>query len=109
MVLVQNHTRGPFDPKYVGDYCVVFLKGNQIEVQPSKGGPTEMRHIKHVKYFLPADCYIKQMPDYSTLGRNATLRMNPDKIPDLHWELVNTYHTTNIGQIKPQAACISTH
>ena len=35
--------------------------------------------------------------------------MNLDKIPNLHWELVNTYHTTNIGLIKPQAACISTH
>ena len=23
-ILVQNHTRGLFDPKYVGDYCVVF-------------------------------------------------------------------------------------
>ena len=28
-VLVQNHTRGPFDPKYVGDYCIVALRGNQ--------------------------------------------------------------------------------
>ena len=27
-VLVQNHTRGSFNPKYVGDYCVVSLKGN---------------------------------------------------------------------------------
>ena len=70
--MVQNHTRGPFNPKYVGHYCVVSLKGNQVEVQPSTGGPT---------------------------GRKATLRMNPDKIPDLHWKLANTYHTTNIGQI----------
>ena len=31
-VLVQKHTRGPFDPKYVGDYHVVSLKGNQVEV-----------------------------------------------------------------------------
>ena len=31
-VLVQNHTRGPFDPIYVRDYCVVSLKGNQVEV-----------------------------------------------------------------------------
>ena len=69
----------------------------------------EMKHIKHVKYILPADQYIKQIPDYSTFGRKATLRMNPDKIPDLHWELVNTYHTTNIGQIRLQAADISTH
>ena len=35
--------------------------------------------------------------------------MNPDKIPDVHWELLNTYHTANIGQIGPQAADISTH
>ena len=35
--------------------------------------------------------------------------MNPDKIPDLHWNLTNTYHTTNIGQIDPQTICVSTH
>ena len=97
--MVQNHTKGPFDPEYVGDYCVVSLKGNQVEVQPSIGGPTEMKHIKHVKYILPADRYIKQIPDYSAFGRKASLRMNPDKIPNLHWQLASTYHTTNIGQL----------
>ena len=64
-VLIQNHTRGPFDPKYIGDCHVVSLKGNQVKVQPSIGGPTEMKHIKHVKYILPADRYVKQVPDYS--------------------------------------------
>ena len=34
-VLVQNHTKEPFDPKYVGDYRVIAIKGNQIEVRPS--------------------------------------------------------------------------
>ena len=80
-VLVQNHSKGPFDPKYVGDYHVVSLKGNQVKVQPSIGGLTEMKHIKHVKYILPADRYIKQIPNYSAFGRKAALRMNPDKIP----------------------------
>ena len=94
-VLVQNHTKGPFDPKYIGDYHVVSIKGNQIEVRPSIGGPTEM---KHVKYVHPADQYIKYVPDYSTFGRKATLRMNPKHIPDLNWQLADTYHTTNIGQ-----------
>ena len=32
--------------------------------------------------------------------------MNPDKIPDLHWKLVNTYNTTNIGQTRSQATYI---
>ena len=31
-VLVQNYTKGPFDPKYVGDYQVVAIKGNQVEI-----------------------------------------------------------------------------
>ena len=64
-VLVQKHLKGLFDPKYIGDYRVVSLKRNQVEVQPANGGLTEMKHIKHVKYILPADRYINQLPDYS--------------------------------------------
>ena len=97
-ILVQNHTKGPFDLKYIGDYCVVSIKGNQVEVRPSIGGPTEMKHVKHVKYVHPADKYIKHIPDYSTFGRKTTLRINPKHIPDLHWQLADTYHTTNVGQ-----------
>ena len=25
--MIQNHVKGPFDPKYIGDYRVVSLKG----------------------------------------------------------------------------------
>ena len=109
MVLVQNHLKGPFDPKYIGDYRVVSLKGNQVEVQPVNGGLTEMKHIKHVKYILPANRCINQLPDYSAFGRKTTLRMNPDHIPDLHWNLANMYHTTNIGYIDTQNTVVSTH
>ena len=97
--IIQNHTKGPIDPKYIGDYRVVSLKGNQVEIQPAKGGPTEMKHIKHVKHVLPADKYINQLPNYSKFGRKTMLRINPDQIPDLHWKLAHTYHTTNIGQV----------
>ena len=97
-VLVQNHTKGPFDPKYIGDCHVVSIKGNQVKIRPSIGGPTEMKHVKHVKYVHPADQYIKHVPDYSTFGRKAKMRMNPKDIPDLNWQLADKYHTTNIGQ-----------
>ena len=109
MVLIQNHVKGPFDPKYIGDYTVVSLKGNQVEILPAVGGPTEMKHIKHVKYILPADKYIDQLPDYSGFGRKTTLRINPHQIPDLHWKLANTYHTTNIGQTEIENTNISIH
>ena len=52
-VLIQNHNKGPFDPKYIGDYRVVSLKGNQVEIQPAVGGPTEMKHIKLLNISYP--------------------------------------------------------
>ena len=59
-----------------------------------------MKHIKHVKYILPADKYFNQLPNYARFGRKTTLRINPDQIRNLHWKLVDAYHTTNIGQIE---------
>ena len=106
-VLIQNHNKGPFDPKYIGDYQVVSLKGNQVEIQPAVGGPTEMRHLKHVKYILPADKYISKISDYSGFGRKTSLRIYPKQIPDLHWRLADKYHTTGIGQ--PEVTSVSVH
>ena len=80
-----------------------------MEIQPAVGGPTEMKHIKHVKYILPADRYIDQLPDYSGFGRKTMLRIKPDQIPDLYWKLANTYHTTNIGQTEIENTNISIH
>ena len=57
-----------------------------------------MKHIKHVKYIHPVDKYIKHVPDYSTFGRKTNLRINPKHITDLHWQLEDSLHTTNIGQ-----------
>ena len=80
-----------------------------MEIQPAVGGPTEMKHIKHVKYVLPTDKYISQLPDYSEFGRKTTLRINPIQIPDLHWKLTNSYHTTNIGQTDAATTSIYVH
>ena len=68
-----------------------------------------MKHIKHVKYILPKDRYINQLPNYSMFRRMTTLWMNPDHIPDLHWKLANTYHTTSIGCTELLSITISIH
>ena len=34
------------------------------------------------------------------LEEKTTLRINQDQIPDLHWKLADSYHTTHIGQIE---------
>ena len=53
---------------------MVAIRGNQVEIRPSVGGSTEMKHVKHVKYILPADRHIKQLPVYNTFGRRSTFR-----------------------------------
>ena len=68
-----------------------------------------MKDIKDVKYILPTDKYIKQLPDYSIFRRKTTLRMNLDYIPDLLWKLANTYHTTSIGHAEMQNTTVSVH
>ena len=57
---------------------------------------------------LPADQYIKHVPDYSAFGRKAALKMNPNQIPDLHWQIADMYHTTNIGQSELQISDMTT-
>ena len=68
-----------------------------------------MKHITHVRYIIPTNRYIIQLPDYSMFGRKTALRINPDYIPDLYWKLANTYHTTSIGYAEMQDTTISVH
>ena len=70
------------------------LKGNQVEVHKSEGGETNWVHITDVKYILPVDNVIKNIPEYHNFGRRTTLRLNPDSIPDLQWNLDTTLNTT---------------
>ena len=111
-VLIKDHTAGPFQPTYKGDYRVVSLKGNQVEVMPSTGGKSHFVHIQDVKYILPADTIIAKLPDYNNFGRKSKLRMNPDNIPDLHWELAtlaNTINVTTCSYSTPKSDTISIH
>ena len=50
---------------------------------------------------LPADNVVASLPDYSAFGRKTTLRLNPDKILDLNWNIathLNTTPTTTNGK-----------
>ena len=68
-----------------------------------------MKHVKHVKYILPANRYIKQIPDYNAFGRKTTLKLNSNRIPDLHWSLPDSSHTTDIGLTISNTKIISTN
>ena len=92
-VMIKDHTAGPFDPVYKGNYRIVAIKGNQVEVTPAEGGNSQTVHISDVKYILPADSIIAKLPDYNRFGRKTKLRLNPQNIPDVNWELALTANT----------------
>ena len=70
-VLIKNHTTTAFDDKYLGDFRIVSFKGNQVELIPSTGGRSKMEHISNIKYIMPTERYISQIPDYETFGHQT--------------------------------------
>ena len=106
-VMIKDHTAGPWDPKYIGDYRVVKSYATQVDLRPVVGGKIRKAHITDIKYVLPADQVISEIPDPSKFGRMATLTMNPNKIPDLNWNWGVMHKvkptdtlTTNVQEIK---------
>ena len=96
MVLVRNHTAGPFDPKYVSPSRVVIVRGNQVKLVPTTGGKSRMEHRKFVKYILPADKIILEIPNYERFGRKSKLQLTPSAIPNLKWEWTEDLHLDGI-------------
>ena len=94
LVLIKYHMAKAFQPWYVGNYWIVSLKGNQVEVHKSEGGETSWVHITDVKYIWPVDNVVRNISEYHNFGRKTTLRLNPDRIPDLQWNLATTLNTT---------------
>ena len=82
LVLIKNNVRKLFEPRYIENFRVVSIKGQQEEVRPAIGGKSHWVQISHVKYCLPADNIIMNLPDNSQFGRKTKLLFNPDKIPD---------------------------
>ena len=98
-VLIKNHTDTAFEDKYIGDFCIVSFKGNQVELIPSTGGKSKIEHISNIKYMMPTECYISQIPDYETFGCPMKLCLNPCNIPDLSWKWAEMVHTQDIGKV----------
>ena len=94
LVLIKDHTATAFQPHYVGNYRIVSFKGNQVEVCKTEGENTTWVHLTDVKYILPVDNVITKLPDYQSFGRKTKLRLNPGRIPNLHWNSSTTLNTT---------------
>ena len=83
LVTLKVHLRKTLAPRYEGNYRVVAIKGNQVEL--AREGtvlPTKWYHVSHVKPLLQANEAISCLPAYDTFGRKGKLAIHPDNIPD---------------------------
>ena len=75
-----------------------------------QSGDTRWAHIKDVKYVLPADAVIAQIPDYEKSGRPSTLNTHTNRQQNLQWQLATTLNTvhTPTNNVTTMAKPIST-
>ena len=71
--MIKDHIAGNFKPVYKGNYCMVTIKGNQVEIVPAEGGKSQMVYITDVKYILPADTIIAKLPVYNNVRCNLAV------------------------------------
>ena len=87
LVTLRVHMRKTLSLRYEGNYRVVSVKGNQVEL--AKEGtvhPTEWYHVSHVKPLLKATEVEKLLPAYNTFGRKTKLAIHPDNVPNIRVE-----------------------
>ena len=87
LVTLKLHIRKTLDPRYEGTYCIIELKGNQVEI--ARNGtvtPTKWAHVSHLKPVLRPEEVIQHLPTQDSFARITKLALDPAKIPDLQWD-----------------------
>ena len=87
LVALKVHMRKALSPRYEGNYRVISVKGNQVEL--AKEGtvqPTKWYHVSHVKPLMKAAEVEKLLPAYNTFGRKTKLAIHPDNVPNIKTE-----------------------
>ena len=93
MVLVKDPDAAIFEPRYQSNFRVTAIFGNnRIEVQDERGHKS-IRRSTHVKYIVPSEKVLKQLPSEQVLknyGRSSKLLLTEKDIPDLHFDITET-------------------
>ena len=95
LVLLRNHTGKPLEPQFKGHFRVLAIKGNQVQLKSLQRGDTWWAHIKDVKYVLPADTVIAQIPAFKRSGHPSTLNTHPNRQQNLQCQLTTTLNTVH--------------
>ena len=94
-MLLRNDEAKSLEPRFKGYFRVIAICGNQVHIIPREGGNPRWADVTDVKYVLPVDAVLDQMPPVSQAGRPSQLNIHPSREPDLGWTLATTLNTVH--------------
>ena len=97
LILIKNHTAKSFEPKYKGNYRIVKIHGNNMEIQDYRGN-IPMVHVTDVKRTTLTELVADDYEQLGNQGRFSKKHIPRGYIPDLDW---TTIHEDSDQPIKP--------
>ena len=105
-VLVRDHVREQFRPRYK-DYRVTKRLGNSRVEVCDNHGKLSVRHVSDVKQVTPLECTVQLIPEMTGMGHKCTLTINPGRITDIQWQATDKTVPDNITEIAGKVSEIS--
>ena len=97
LILIKNHAAKSFKPKYMGNYRIVKIQGNNMEIRDYRGN-ISMVHVTDVKRTTLMEQVADDYEQPGKQGRFSKKCIPRDYIPDFDW---TTMHEDSDQPIKP--------
>ena len=101
LLLIKKHTAKSFEPKYKGNYRVVTIHGNDVEIWDFRSN-ISMVHVTDVKRTTLMEQIADDYEQVGKQGRFSKKCIPRGYIPDLNWITIHENSDQPIRPIKPQ-------
>ena len=99
LILIKNHTAKSFKPKYKGNYRIVKIHGNNVEIRDFRGN-ISMVHVTDVKRTTLMEQVADDYEQLDKQGRFSKKCIPRGYIPDLHWTKIHEVSDQPIWPVK---------
>ncbi len=93
-VMIQNHVRVGFAPRFNPQYRIVRFNSDHQVLLVDQHGKCRTANLHDIHYQHPVDHIIRAIPEASAFGRATKFVYHPDHVPNLHWTLRRPTHRT---------------
>ena len=101
LILIKDKTAKSFEPLYKGNYRVVKVHGNNVEMRDYRGN-ISMVHVTDVKKITLMEQVADEYENLGKEGRFSKKCIPRGYIPDFDWTTIHPSHDQPIKQIEQQ-------